>query len=227
MCHLCGKPFRCGAVIYGNVVRIEQTEFSYTTISSIHALSSMHLENTTVEDSVVTEDNLTAVETTIKRETNAHGSITANRCLQLGPIVAEGSVSLDQCSSVFSISAKGHATLQNSKIIGNVSADKKITLNNVEIGGILTCSTHHLVIENSTIDTIKIQDDYTPASSTAHTPFLRESLEKLFRSKEPSSQILELKNSRIKNIIFTSNRDIVILSGCSTTPMTISGLIKN
>lgn len=75
----------------------------------------------------------------------------------MGVVKAGGSADLDECPNIQSISAGNHVTLRQSAVQGNVSSGSDVTVENSKIDGTLTCSSNHLVIEGSQIDTIDLR----------------------------------------------------------------------
>ncbi len=193
--------------------------------------------------------SITVISSKVLNKTDAGGSITANRCEQLGSVKAGGSVDIDECPNISSISAGGHITLNRSKITENVSGGGNATVTYSQIAGRLTCSSNHLIIEGSEIDTIDLRcsgsgnisismigGNIMIGSGTNRNNVFIDGvpLSQLQANKSATTekkeigpkQVLELKNSTVKNVIFEGGNGEIILIGDSIAPTITGGKIK-
>jgi len=165
--HLSGTTVQGKINAAGNVIAIEAL------VGEINAGGKATLNTTTcdgrifVGGSIVTNysqlvaanagGSITAISSKILDMLNAGGSITATRCRQLGSVRAGGFADLVECPDVYSVFAGGHITLDHVKVSQNVSTGGNASVKNSKIGGRLSCTSNHLVVENSEIDTIDLR----------------------------------------------------------------------
>lgn len=121
--------------------------------------------------------------------------------------------------TVQEINCSTHLTLNGTTVVGNVTCSGAITLNKCEIGGTLTCSSDHLAIEDSKIDTIRLKFSELDAISSGFDNYFRCTI----GMGADFSQVIELKNSTVKHIIFEGGNGAIILNGNSEVTTSITG----
>lgn len=147
--------------------------------------------------------NITLTNCDVSVSARAGGTIKAKKCKTLGHLVAKGPIELETCASIRSITSDSHISLDRSFVINNLSTPEQVTIKNSKIGGKLTCTANHLVINNSQI----------------HAIFLRCGA----CATKPPVQILLLNNSKVKNVTFEGGFGRIILPGGSKVEGKISG----
>ncbi len=208
--------------------------------------------------------SVTVVGSKISHGLDAGGSVTANRCEQIGTVKAGGSANLDECPSVRSVSTGSHATIRDTTVLEDVSAGSDATIRNSKIGRTLSCSSNHLVIEGSEIDTIDLHSAMGVSITSGGMSFGRGGvfmgggsvvvsggasvsmvsiggrttsvmidgvpLDRILAARTSATasdagekQVIELRNSKVRNIIFEGGRGEVILSGESSVTGSIAG----
>jgi hypothetical protein len=276
--------------VTGDVSSEKNIHMVQSSAASVNAENNISLENTTCRDEVyaagdIYADTITAPsllaarkidiqKSSISQSLKAEESIDAEGCDTLGAIEAKGFVKISNCPHVDSIETSGPITLIKSEVKKDVSTKGSVTIQDATIGGTLTCASNHLVIERSTIDTIKllcpprpmVPQDFSSAriqslsmqsemtedqehqlvirlhpvitmtdgstvvpNMSSHDsafdltiPSAEKKTATATAEKKEDKQTLELKNCKVKNIIFETEGGEVILTEGSTEPTSIT-----
>lgn len=229
---------------------IEKTNYFNETVDKINCLDSLTLIGTTVNNEASAGGSITAtnanakkilaggsvtlVNSTILDNVKAGGSVTASMCHQLGKVNAGGAANMNQCANVKSIFA-GHVTLIQTQVSENVECTHA-EITNSQIGGSLTLK----YLSNSSPNGVSYSGNHVKSghsiinvngmivtSSSAGTFCNGVPLNQVNKSEEKKDdeplQVLELKSSTVKDLIFESGKGEVILTGDSKVTGNITG----
>ncbi len=151
--------------------------------------------------------NVTLFASNILGKVYAVASVIAKECAILGGIRAGHSINLEKCPDVGFVFTQGDLTLRETTVQKNVIARGEVVIENSTIRGSLTCESNHLIIEGSTIEKIVLH-----CSKKIPNGFLL-----------GAPPVIELRNSRVRKILFKGCDGEVILSGESSLIGKITG----
>ncbi len=137
-------------------------------------------------------DNIVLLKSTASEVSGAI-SVTVLACSKLGLIRTGKFAYLNECPDVHSVFAEEGVDLYKTKVNGNVFSKGGAKIKDSTIRQVLECRSTHLVIENSSIGTIKLMRPSEP-----------------FAGREEVKQIVELRNSQVGEIVFESGEGKII-----------------
>lgn len=162
------------------------------------------------------------------------GSFKAFQCPALGNIDTSGAVTIEQCPNVQQIHASGSVRIDRVNVAENVDVTGSAQVKDSQIGKRLKCHNRELVVDHSQIDNIDLRKVYSGSGNIQQTEynFLIFKITKTSYpsgsqssqgGSEPIEQIIELRDSTVRDIVFESGIGKVKLIGNSAVTGTITG----
>jgi len=210
-----------------NVKKKKLIKFEDKRMGEINYKHDVEIDRTRVSAQVFVGGSATLNASTIGGDVCVGASVSLNDVVVTGNVSSGSTLSATSSTIHGNIFAKETLSLEDTVVDGDVASLQSVRIKESCIRRKLTCSSNHIVIINSDIDTIILHPIVTPALLDKITTILQGfafaspyAVEALEAPPSPGTpivrQIVELNNSHVRKILFKGKNGQVKLLGDST-----------